>query len=99
MGSRTGTLGQFAIAYDEGRLIGMLIGTGGVADLVAALTARVGGDTSAVVFHSDDPERLLDCHRDVRSRRPDCFCPEHDHERPFGVTDGAAAPACTAAFL
>ena len=57
----------------------MLIGTGGVADLVTALTVRLVGDISAVVLHDDDPERLLDpllaCHRDVRSRRPDCFCP------------------------
>jgi uncharacterized protein (TIGR00725 family) len=29
-GGRSGTLGEFAIAYDEGRLIGVLAGTGGV---------------------------------------------------------------------
>ena len=29
-GGRTGTLGELAIAYDEGRLIGVLTGTGGI---------------------------------------------------------------------
>jgi predicted Rossmann-fold nucleotide-binding protein len=29
VGERTGTLGELAIAYDEGRLIGVLTGTGG----------------------------------------------------------------------
>jgi len=33
-GGRTGTLGEFAIAYDEGRLIGILTGTGGITSLV-----------------------------------------------------------------
>src|SRR5512144_1173697 len=31
-GGRSGTLGEFAIAYDEGRLVGVLTGTGGIAD-------------------------------------------------------------------
>ncbi len=33
-GGRTGTLGELAIAYDEGRLIGVLTGTGGITELV-----------------------------------------------------------------
>ena len=33
-GGRTGTLGELAIAYDEGRLIGVLMGTGGITELV-----------------------------------------------------------------
>src|SRR6266581_2825359 len=34
-GGRSGTLGEFAIAYDEGRLIGVLTGSSGIADTVA----------------------------------------------------------------
>jgi predicted Rossmann-fold nucleotide-binding protein len=30
IGGRSGTLGEFSIAYDEGKLIGILIGTGGI---------------------------------------------------------------------
>src|SRR5512143_786073 len=33
-GGRTGTLGELAIAYDEGRLIGVLTGTGGITVMV-----------------------------------------------------------------
>lgn len=84
VGGRTGTLGEFAIAYDEGRLIGVLTGTGGVADLVAELTERLAKDTGAVALYDDDPERLLDrllgYYRDVHSEHPNCFCPAT--ERP-----------------
>lgn len=37
VGGRSGTLGEFAIAYDEGRLIGVLTGSGGIADAIADL--------------------------------------------------------------
>jgi hypothetical protein len=30
IGGRSGTLGEFSIAYDEGKLIGVLSGTGGI---------------------------------------------------------------------
>jgi len=79
VGGRTGTLGEFAIAYDEGRLIGVLTGTGGVADMVSELTTRLRKDTGAAVLYDDDPERLLhrlvDYYREVHHRRPNCFCP------------------------
>lgn len=40
VGGRSGTLGEFAIAYDEGKLIGVLRGTGGIADQIEML-ARI----------------------------------------------------------
>ena len=58
-GGHSGTLGEFAIAYDEGRLIGVLTGTGGVSDLVAELVQRIDKDTGAVVVYDDDPVRLV----------------------------------------
>jgi uncharacterized protein (TIGR00725 family) len=39
-GGRTGTLGEFAIAYDEGRLIGVLTGTGGITTLIPEKSLR-----------------------------------------------------------
>lgn len=59
VGGRSGTLGEFAIAYDEGRLIGVLTGTEGVADLVGELVERIGKDTGAKVLFDDDPDRLV----------------------------------------
>ena len=42
VGGRTGTLGELAIAYDEGRLIGVLTGTGGISGMVEDIV-RAGG--------------------------------------------------------
>ena len=58
-GGRSGTLGEFAIAYDEGRLIGVLTGTGGVADMVDEIVERMNKDTGAHIIYDDDPEALV----------------------------------------
>jgi uncharacterized protein (TIGR00725 family) len=74
IGGHSGTLGEFAIAYDEGRLIGVLTGTDGVADLVGELVERLGKETGAKVLFDDDPEqlvaRLVDYYRTVHFQRP-----------------------------
>jgi uncharacterized protein (TIGR00725 family) len=58
-----GSLNEFTIAHDEGKIIGCLTGTGGVADESDYLLQKFGKkSTTARVFTSDDPERLLsDC--------------------------------------
>ena len=58
-----GSLNEFTIANDEGKIIGCLTGTGGVADESDYLLQKFGKKTStARVFTSDDPEKLLsDC--------------------------------------
>jgi len=55
-----GSLNEFTIAYDEGKVIGCLTGTGGVADEVEGLVAIFQKRTEARIFYDDDPERLLD---------------------------------------
>jgi uncharacterized protein (TIGR00725 family) len=67
IGGRSGTLGEFSIAYDEGRTLGVLTGTDGVADHVDELLAIIRKNTGAVVVSDDDPQRLLA--RVVRSHR------------------------------
>jgi uncharacterized protein (TIGR00725 family) len=67
IGGRSGTLGEFAIAYDEGRTVGVLTGTGGVADHIDDLLDIIHKDTGAVVVSDDDPTRLL--RRAVRVHR------------------------------
>lgn len=59
IGGRSGTLGEFAIAYDESRLIGVLTGTGGIADHVSELLAVIDKQTGADVISNGDPEALL----------------------------------------
>ena len=55
-----GSLNEFTIAHDEGKVIGCLKGTGGVADATDYLLHKFSKDTGARVFQDDDPEKLLD---------------------------------------
>ena len=78
-GGRGGALGEFAIAYDEGRLIGILTGTGGIADGITGLIPLLGKKpTGAVALYDDDPlrlvERLVEYYQAEHSRHPNCFC-------------------------
>lgn len=54
-----GSLNEFTIAYDERKVIGCLIGTGGVADDADYLLDRFAKSTDARVHQDSNPERLL----------------------------------------
>src|SRR6185295_6501887 len=57
-----GSLNEFTIAHDEGKVIGCLTGTGGVADESEYHLQHFGKRTAARVFHNDDPDQLInDC--------------------------------------
>src|SRR5437870_8021002 len=55
-----GSLNDFTIAYDEGKIIGCLTGSGGVADEVKRLVETFQKQTRARVFYHDDPKRLIE---------------------------------------
>jgi uncharacterized protein (TIGR00725 family) len=55
-----GALNEFTIAHDEGRVVGCLTGTGGVADEAARLVQTFPKRTAARVLFDEDPSRLLD---------------------------------------
>jgi len=55
-----GSLNEFTIAHDEGKVIGCLTGTGGVADEAAYLLAKFSKETGARVFHDSDAGRLIE---------------------------------------
>ncbi len=59
-GGRSGTLGEFAIAYDEGKIIGVLLGTGGIAEHISILVDVINKDTGAQIVLDADPSRLID---------------------------------------
>jgi uncharacterized protein (TIGR00725 family) len=62
-----GSLNEFTIAYDEGRVIGCLTGTGGVADEVKQIVSTFQKPTKSRVLYEADPERLVDrCFSEVR---------------------------------
>lgn len=56
----TGTLNELTIAHDEGRVVGCLTGTGGVADEAGRLLSVLPKKSGAAVVHDADPERLLE---------------------------------------
>lgn len=59
IGGSMGSLNEFTIAHDEGRVMGCLTGTGGVADEAERLLATFPKQTGACVLHGDDPARLI----------------------------------------
>jgi uncharacterized protein (TIGR00725 family) len=72
VGGRSGTLGEFAIAYDEGKLIGVLRNSGGISNDFVRIAQLVEKRTGAILIEDDDPERLVDTclERFVADRRP-----------------------------
>ncbi len=80
-GGHSGTLGEFAIAYDEGKLIGVLEGSGGIADLIPELVRAIGKETGSELVYDADPDRLIDRLVDeyvgAHYRRPSVF--EHNN--------------------
>ncbi len=59
-GGRSGTLGEFAIAYDEAKAIGVLEDTGGITEHFREIINMMKKETGATVCYDADPERLLD---------------------------------------
>jgi len=57
---RWGTLHEFCSLYDYGKVIGVLTGTGGVADELLALMTRINKESGAEVVFRDDPKELIE---------------------------------------
>jgi len=55
-----GTLNELTIAHDEGRVVGCLKGTGGVADEAERILGALPKKSNAVVIFDEEPERLLE---------------------------------------
>lgn len=87
-GGRSGTLGEFAIAYDEAKVIGILEGTGGISEHLEQIIGMMKKDTGAIMIYDASPERLLDKLERVYEER---ILPRHvkalDGQDPDGVLD------------
>jgi hypothetical protein len=71
VGGRSGTLGEFSIAYDEGRPIGVLTGTGGIADFIDDVLPVMKKATGSRITFDDDPRRLIErCLSDFQANPP-----------------------------
>ena len=60
VGGRSGTLGEFCIAYDEGKLIGILLNSGGISNEFLHIADLVRKETGSIIISDDNPERLVD---------------------------------------
>lgn len=82
VGGRSGTLGEFSIAYDEGKLIGVLTGTGGIADFLDQIEKVVKKNTGSTILYEPDPdlllEKLLKEYRECHYQAPSVFNGHHD---------------------
>ena len=58
-GGATGTLNEFTIAYDEGKIIGILEGSGGVADHIREIIDFCKKPTRGAVIFDKVPEQLI----------------------------------------
>jgi uncharacterized protein (TIGR00725 family) len=58
-GGATGTLNEFTIAYDEGKIIGVLEGSGGIADHIREIIEFSKKPTRGAVLFDSDPEKLV----------------------------------------
>ncbi len=81
VGGSSGTLGEFSIAYDEGKLIGVVKNSGGISDAIPTIVDRIDKDTGAELIYSSDPKALLDSlvhtYEQRHFRKPSCFCSEN----------------------
>jgi len=59
VGGATGTLNEFTIAYDEGKIIGVMEGSGGIADHLREIIEQCKKDCPGIVVFGDDPEKLV----------------------------------------
>jgi len=60
VGGRSGTLGEFCIAYDEGKLIGILRNSGGISNDFERIVDLVRKDTGSIIVADSNPEMLVD---------------------------------------
>lgn len=56
---RIGTLNEFTIAYDSGKIIGVLTETGGAADLIKSIIECLQKETKSRIIYESDPKILI----------------------------------------
>jgi uncharacterized protein (TIGR00725 family) len=60
LGGATGTLNEFTIAYDEGKIVGVLEGSGGVADHIREIIKVCNKPALGKIFFDSSPTTLVD---------------------------------------
>jgi len=60
LGGGIGTLNEFTVAYDEGKVIGVLKGSGGVSNHIADILEVCNRSMSENIIEDEDPKKLLE---------------------------------------
>jgi uncharacterized protein (TIGR00725 family) len=60
IGGSTGTLNEFTIALDEGRIIGVLEGTGGISDHIRDIVRFCNKEGGSRILFNENPDTLVD---------------------------------------
>ena len=60
LGGGVGTLNEFTVAYDEGKVIGVLTGSGGVSNHIEDILEICNRPMSEKIVFDEDPQKLLD---------------------------------------
>lgn len=60
VGGGIGTLNEFTVAFDEGKFIGVLTGTGGISEHLPAIVKMCNREMEDRVFFDDDPRKLIE---------------------------------------
>ncbi len=59
IGGASGTLNEFSIAYDDGKVIGVLLGSGGITDHLKHIIEVCNKNTGAKIVYDRDPHKLV----------------------------------------
>lgn len=97
-GGRSGTLGEFAIAYDEGKLIGILAHTDGIADDLPDIVPRIRKKTGARLIYEADPAKLvaqcIEIYQTEHYKHPSVFVEKsEEQEQGWAGSPSSAQPA------
>jgi uncharacterized protein (TIGR00725 family) len=98
VGGRSGTLGEFAIAYDEGKLIGILAHSEGIADDLPDIVPKLRKRTGARLIYEGDPVKLvarcIHVYRTEHYKHPSVFVEDSDRqEHAWPASPSSAQPA------
>ena len=70
LGGGVGTLNEFTVAYDEGKITGVLTGSGGVSNHIKDILEICNRPMSEKIVFDDDPKKLLDKVLDTVKKLP-----------------------------
>lgn len=60
LGGGIGTLNEFTVAFDEGKIIGVLVGSGGVSDHIEEVLKICDRGMEEYIVFDEDPKKLVD---------------------------------------